>query len=84
MLSIAAAPALAWSELPLTGPAVERALLLPRKPPEKGGGSANAELHRLATPYAGDEFFVHFRLRYDLESVTSPDGGKGEFFALWL
>jgi hypothetical protein len=51
-----------------------------------GTGERNNPLRRqLQTPFAGNELFIRFLLRYHAASVdTVASGGDGEFFVLWL
>lgn len=38
----------------------------------------------LKSPYAGDELFVRYRIRYDASTIDTPLQDEGEFFVLWL
>jgi len=40
--------------------------------------------NKLQTPFAGDELYVRYRLRYDAQTLDTPETDEGEFFVLWL
>lgn len=69
--------------LTLQGPAVgEKTLTLPAEEDSRDS------VHRFSEPFAGDQFFVHFRLRY---SPADQEAGRGdtqpsvgESFSLWF
>ena len=50
-----------------------------------GTGERNNPLRRqLAEPFAGDELFVRFLLRYRADGIDTAAVDDGEFFVLWL
>ena len=48
------------------------------------GDRSNPLRRQLAEPFAGQELFVRYRLRYDAQTIDTPDDGDGEFIVLWL
>ena len=51
----------------------------------QGTASRNNPLRQaLKVPFSGDELFVRYRIRYDLETIDLPEEKNGEFFVLWL
>src|SRR5690606_33377527 len=47
-------------------------------------GRNNPLRRALQTPFAGEELFVRYRLRYDAATIDTPGEDEGEFFVLWL
>lgn len=47
-------------------------------------GRNNPLRTKLAMPYASDELFVRYRIRYEAASIDTPTEDEGEFFVLWL
>jgi hypothetical protein len=50
-----------------------------------GTEARNNPLRRLLKkPFVGDELYVRYRLRYDAQTLDTPETDEGEFFVLWL
>ncbi len=67
------------ASLPFAGEWKRNGLAAARFTIEGTGGRSNPLRRKLARPFAGEELFVRFRLRYDAQSIDDS-----EFFVLWL
>lgn len=67
-----------------TGPWKRNGLATERFTISGTGGRNNPLRKQLDPPFAGDELFVRFSLRYAADSIDTPPDGSGEFFVLWL
>lgn len=47
-------------------------------------GRGNPLRRQLDRPFHGDELFVRYRIRYDKDSLDTPQSDEGEFLVLWL
>ena len=76
----------AWEDVPpRLGDGWKRNGLATIKYEINGAAARSNPLRRqLAQPYAGDEIFFRYRLRYEAESIDVPPSGDGEFFVFWL
>jgi len=76
-----------WAEPPRLSGSWQRSKLEPARESFliKGTGLRNNPLRQqLKKPFAEQELFVRFSIRYAAESIDTPENGDGEFFVLWL
>ena len=51
----------------------------------RGTGNRNNPIRRrLSKPFAGEELFAKFRIRYAADGIDQPGEGNGEFFVFWF